>query len=115
MHANVEVGSTIFTDEHASYNGLDGESFRHETVNHGAGEYSRNGVNTNSIESVWAVMKRGVYGVYHHISVKHLGRYVNEFTFRLNPGNVARHTLERLDSFVEAVAGKRVTYKELTA
>lgn len=115
IHANVEFGSTIFTDEHASYNGLDGESFRHESVNHSAGEYSRNGVNTNSIESVWAVMKRGVYGVYHHISVKHLGRYVDEFTFRLNPGNVARHTLERLDSFVDAVAGKRITYKELTA
>ena len=53
-------------------------------------------------------------GVYHHASPKHLGRYVDEFAFRLNDGNVKRHTLDRLDSFVSAVAGKRLTYKALT-
>jgi hypothetical protein len=47
--------------------------------------------------------------------VKHLNRYVGEFAFRLNAGKVAVHTLERLDNFVDAVAGKRLTYKELTA
>jgi hypothetical protein len=77
--------------------------------------YVRGDVSTNSIESVWAVMKRGMHGVYHKASKEHLHRYVNEFTFRLNAGNVARHTLERLDSLVAAVAGKRITYKELTA
>jgi hypothetical protein len=66
-------------------------------------------------ESVWAVLKRGVHGVYHHVSPKHLARYVDEFTFRLNEGDVKRHTLARLDSFVDAIAGKRLTYKELTA
>jgi len=70
---------------------------------------------TNGIESVWAVLKRGLHGVYHHASVKHLGRYVDEFAFRLNEGNVERHTWERLESFVNAVAGKRITYKELIA
>ena len=70
---------------------------------------------TNSIESVWAVMKRGEHGVYHHMSKKHLGRYVDEFTFRLNQGNVARHTTERLDSFVDAIRGKRLTFSRLTA
>lgn len=59
--------------------------------------------------------KRGVYGVYHQVSAKHLGRYVNEFAFRLNEGNVARHSLERLDSFVDAVVGKRLTYARLIA
>ena len=78
-------------------------------------EYKRGIAHTNGIESVWAVFKRGLLGVYHHTTKKHLGRYVDEFTFRLNEGNVARHTLERLDSFVDAVAGKRLTYKELTA
>jgi hypothetical protein len=72
-------------------------------------------VSTNSIESVWAVLKRRLHGVYHHASAKHLGRYVDEFTFRLNQGNVARHTTERLDSFVDAIKGKRITYRELTA
>ncbi len=70
---------------------------------------------TNGIESVWALLKRGLTGVYHHASVKHLGRYVDEFAFRLNEGDVKRHTLERLDSLIQAVAGKRITYKELTA
>jgi transposase-like protein len=115
IHANVEPGSAILTDEATAYSNLDGLFFRHEKVNHSAGEYSRDGISTNSIESVWAVLKRGLHGVYHHASKKHLARYVAEFTFRLNAGKVARHTLERLDSFVATVAGKRITYKELTA
>jgi hypothetical protein len=56
-----------------------------------------------------------LHGVYHHASDKHLSRYVNEFTFRLNDGNVKRHTLNRLSSFITATAGRRITYKELTA
>jgi len=70
-------------------------------------------VTTNSVESVFAVLKRGLIGVYHHASKKHLGRYVDEFTFRLNEGNVKHHTLARLESLVGAVAGKRLTYKTL--
>ena len=112
---NVEVGSTLHTDEHLSYAGIGGLFFDHDTINHSNGEYVRDGVTTNSIESVFAVMKRGLIGVYHHASPKHLGRYVDEFAFRLNDGNVARHTMERLDSFVRAVAGKRLTYKALIA
>jgi transposase-like protein len=115
VHEHVEAGSTIHTDEHAGYHGLGGIFFGHEAINHGAGEYVRDGVTTNSIESVFAVMKRGLYGVYHHASEKHLARYVNEFTFRLNDGDVKRHTLERLASLVTASVGPRITYKELTA
>jgi hypothetical protein len=51
----------------------------------------------------------------HLASKKHLGRYVDEFSWRLNAGNVARHTLQRLDSFVDCIVGKRLTYKRLTA
>ena len=115
IHTHVEVGTTVYTDEARAYSGLGGLFFQHATVNHGAGEYMRNGIGTNSIESVWAVLKRGLHGVYHHASPKHLGRYVNEFTFRLNDANVKRPTLERLDSFVAATVGRRITYKELTA
>lgn len=71
------------------------------------------GVTTNSIDSVWATLKRGIYGVYHHASPKHLGRYVNEFTFRLNDGSCKRHSLKRLESFVIATAHKRLTYAGL--
>src|SRR5271157_5456266 len=115
IHERVEVGSTLMTDEHAAYNGMGGLLYKQERVNHSAGEYVRGDAHTNGIESVWAVLKRGLQGVYHHASPKHLARYVDEFAFRLNEGNVARHTLERLASFVDAVAGKRITYKELTA
>lgn len=114
IHARVAVGSTLHTDEATAYNGIGGLFFRHDAINHSAGEYRRGDVTTNSIESVWAVLKRGVHGVYHHTSRKHLGRYVNEFAFRLNDGNCKRHTLDRLDSFVSATAGKRLTYKALT-
>lgn len=115
IHTHVEAGSTLHTDEAKAYSGLVGLFFDHETINHSAGEYSRAGVTTNGIESVWAVLKRGLHGVYHHASPKHLGRYVNEFTFRLNDGNVKRRTLERLNSMISATAGRRLTYAELIA
>lgn len=115
IHNNIEIGSQIYSDDGIVFGDLDGLFFRHEAVNHGAGEYTRGPASTNSIESVWSVLKRGVYGVYHQVSKKHIGRYVDEFTFRLNAGDVKRHTLERLDSFVTAVVGKRLTYRGLTA
>jgi transposase-like protein len=112
---NIEQGSVLHTDENSGYVGIDRLSYTHRTVNHRSGQFSHNGVSTNSMESVFAVLKRGLHGVYHHASKKHIARYVNEFTWRLNEGNVRRHSLERLDSFVDAVAGERITYKELTA
>lgn len=113
--AKVEVGTQIYTDEHTLFQDLDGLFYQHEAVNHSAGEYKRGAAHTNSMESVWAVMKRGLHGVYHHASAKHLSRYVDEFAWRLNEGNVARHTLERLDSFIDCIVGKRLTYERLIA
>jgi hypothetical protein len=113
IYSNIEPGSTLHTDEAPGYAEMDGLFYRHDAINHGRGEYRRGNVTTNSIESVFAVLKRGIMGVYHHISPKHTGRYVDEFTFRLNDGNVKNRTLDRLDSFVGATAGKRLTYKGL--
>jgi transposase-like protein len=115
IHTHIEAGSTIHTDEHAAYMGLGGLFFNRQSINHGAGEYVRGNVTTNGIESVWAVLKRGLHGVYHHASPKHLGRYVNEFAFRLNEGNVRTHTLDRLDALIVASARKRITYRQLIA
>jgi transposase-like protein len=112
---HVKPGAMINTDENRIYNGLTALDYEHEKINHSAGEYVRDDVSTNSIEAVWAVLKRGVYGTFHHVSEKHLGRYLSEFTFRLNEGNVERHTLQRLESFVDGTAGKRLTYKALIA
>ncbi len=113
IHRHVEAGSTLHTDESGAYAGIDSADFTHETVNHSAREYVRDDVTTNGMESVFAVMKRGLIGVYHHASPKHLDRYVDEFAFRLNEGNVRNHTLTRLNSFVQGAAGKRLTYKGL--
>ena len=115
IQENVLPGSRLLTDEHRAYSGIADKQFTHESVSHKQGVYVRGDVSTNSIESVWAVMKRGIHGVYHKASPKHLHRYVNEFTFRLNAGKVSRHTLARLDSLVDAVTGKRLTYKAVTA
>lgn len=112
---HVEPGATIHTDEWRGYASVHHLGYTHETISHKAGEYVRDGVTTNSIESVWAVLQRGIYGVYHHVSHKHLGRYVDEAAFRLNEGNVERHTLRRLESFVDGTVGKRLTYKDYIA
>lgn len=115
IHDNIELGTQLYTDDGIVFSDLDGLFFKHESVNHSAGEYSRGVATTNSIESVWAVLKRGVYGTFHHISPKHVGRYTDEFAWRLNEGNVKNHTTERLDSMVGAISGKRLTYERLTA
>jgi transposase-like protein len=111
---NVESGATIYTDEHAGYRNL-GERYQHEVVRHSVKEFVNGMAHTNGIESVWAVVKRGYNGVYHHWSFKHMHRYVDEFTFRLNEGNVTRHTLDRIESLVDGAVGKRLTYRALVA
>ena len=111
---HVESSATIYTDEHHGYNALSG--YARGTVNHGSGEYVGAGdIHINSVESMWAVLKRSIYGTWHQVSVKHLARYVNEATFRLNEGSVQHHTLDRLAAFAENAFSARITYKELIA
>jgi transposase-like protein len=88
IYGRVEPGSQLYSDEFGAYQDLNGLFYSHETVNHSNGEFVRGAAHTNGIESVWAVLKRGLHGVYHHASKKHLFRYVDEFTFRLNDGDV---------------------------
>lgn len=81
---NVEMGSTLITDEHSSYRTLK-TYYKHKTICHSVKEYVAKGdIHTNSIESFWSTLKRGIYGIYHHVSKKHLQNYVNEFCFRYN-------------------------------
>jgi transposase-like protein len=79
---NVQAGSTVHTDEHRGYCGL--KNFKHEVIRHSFREYVSGQNHTNTIESFWALFKRGYMGVYHQMSKKHLQRYVNEFAFRFN-------------------------------
>jgi transposase-like protein len=109
----VAPGTILCTDDHVSYRGM--PQYNRKVVNHSAKQYVDGLAHTNSIESVWAVLKRGFYGTFHWFTEKHLGRYVDEFTFRLNEGNCRYDTITRIDSFLCKVPGTRLTYKSLTA
>lgn len=109
-HANKEA--TVNTDGYTGYNGLNKHFAVHEVVDHNAGEYARGDANTNTAESWFALLKRGVYGTFHHISAKHLDRYANEFAFRWNYRKTTDY--ERTIAAIRAIDGKRLQYKELT-
>jgi transposase-like protein len=76
-------GSQIISDDFLSYARI-GKMFPHKSVSHVRGEYVNGDAHTNSIESFWALFKRGYHGIYHHMSRKHMQKYVDEFTFRFN-------------------------------
>ncbi|MBQ6704724.1 MAG: IS1595 family transposase [Opitutales bacterium] len=109
IRANVAAGAAVYTDQHRAYRGL--KEFDHKRVIHSVGEYVRKQVYTNGIESFWAILKRGYYGIYHFWSVKHLHRYVNEFAGRFNVREFSARDRVRLA--FEGGFGKRLTYKGL--
>ncbi len=106
---NVAVGSTVITDELPTYKGLSGYS--HITVNHSVGEFVREMAHTNGIESFWALLKRGYYGIYHYMSAKHLHRYVGEFSFRYHTAKVG--ALEFMSATILRAEGLRLSYQGL--
>ena len=109
INSNVQHGATVVTDAFTGYKGLN--NYNHYTVNHSAGEYVRGQAHTNGIESFWALLKRGHYGIYHYMSTKHLHRYVNEFSYRHNTREYG--TMDFISSTIERAVGKRLTYKDL--
>lgn len=79
----VKEGSILISDEWDSYNSISDE-YNHVVVNHSQGEYVRGAFDTNSIEGFWSLLRRGIYGIYHQVSRKHLHRYCEEFSYRYN-------------------------------
>ncbi len=109
---NAPDGATVVTDEFSGYRSLTSKGYTHHTVNHGAGEYVRHYcIHTNGIESFWALLKRGHYGIYHYMSPKHLHRYVNEFSFRHNTSQAG--TMAFIEMTIARMMGKRLAYKDL--
>jgi transposase-like protein len=85
----------------------------HHSVNHGIREYVRGDVHTNTIEGYFSIMKRGITGVYHHVSAQHLKRYLAEFDFRYNERAALEVTdAERTTKAISGVVGKRMTYQQ---
>ena len=119
LSENVHDASAIHTDGWKGYMGIE-EIFKggHESVNHEDGEYvrkintgkpgRRHMITSNSVESYWALLKRGIHGSFHHVSRKHLHRYANEFSFRWS-----HKTESDADRAIKAICGaegKRLTY-----
>ncbi len=112
---HVEAGSTVYTDDHGAYEGLGDVLYTHGSVKHSLQEYVNGMCHTNGIESVWAVLKRSINGTWHHVSPKHLARYVNEAAFRLSEGNCEVDTIDRMAALVRRIADRRISLEELTA
>jgi transposase-like protein len=106
----VNKNSTIMTDEWTSYWGI-GKDFEggHKVVNHATGEYVNGDASTNTAESYFALLKRGIHGTFHHVSKKHLFRYCDEFSFRWNNRKVTDG--ERTTQAIKGIEGKRLVYR----
>jgi transposase-like protein len=111
---NVEpAGSVLVTDGWKGYN-LAGSFFsKHEVVDHSAGQYVVNGYSTNAVESFFSQLKRSIDGTHHHVSVKHLHRYVAEHDFRRSTCKAPDVT--RMGALMEQAEGRRLTYKAVAS
>ena len=109
IRLHVAKDSTIMTDEFLAYKGLGKEFADHQTVNHGSGEYVNGNAHTNTIEGYFSILKRGINGIYQHVSNKHLSLYLNEFNFRYNARNITDSL--RTILAVQSTSGKRLMLK----
>lgn len=115
LMAQVAQDTKLFTDSAAHWRTLPRGAFQeHEMVNHTAKEYVRGEVHTNSIESFFGLLKRGIVGTYHHVSATHLQRYCEEFSFRHSHRTSLGVTDEmRATALIKQVHGKRLTYRRV--
>ena len=107
-----DEAEAIYTDELASYLGIADDDTRHATVNHSIEQWVLGGVHTNSIEGIWALFKRSLMGAFHHISPKHMNRYLEELEWRFNNRDnpyIFMDTLRRI------LRTEHLTYRELVA
>lgn len=125
IEAQINAGKIhLMTDGERPLRALKPMFASHETVNHEAGEYVRGDVHSNTVEGFFAILKRGIVGTFHHVSAKHLQRYVTEFDFRYNHRETkvkvtgkwvkAGHSdAERTTALLKGISGKRLTYRRI--
>ena len=110
IRETVNPQARLITDEFAAYQGIGSDyAGGHESVNHGAREYVRGDVHTNTAESSFALVKRGIIGIYHNVSRKHLHRYISQFDFVWNTREL--NDGERVIAAINAAEGKRLMYR----
>ena len=107
---SVKETANLYTDEWVGYNSLS-KIYDHSVVKHNLGEYVNGRVHTNTIEGFWSLLKRGIIGIYHFTSKKHLQNYVDEFVFRYNTRDISESSRLNLLLVNSAV---RTTYRGLT-
>ena len=112
VEKHTEFGATVYTDEAKAYRGMD-HRVDHQTVKHSVGEYVNDQAHTNGIESFWALLKRGYHGTYHHMSRKHLYRYIKEFAGRHNARGL--DTIDQMRYIAMGLNGRRLKYNDLIA
>jgi transposase-like protein len=114
IEEHISPDATLQTDESALYHIIGKRRFpgRHRTVNHSV-SYGVGDLHTNTVENAFSLLKRGVYGTFHKVSIKHLGRYCNEFSYRFNRrGEQAQMFDETMKGLLH---GKPLPFKTLTA
>jgi transposase-like protein len=113
---NIAREARVMTDEAGYYNRLKDEFADHEFVRHGAEEWARGEVHTNTIEGFFSIFKRGMKGVYQHCAKKHLHRYAAEFEFRYNNRVALGYSdSDRAGRALQGIKGKRLTYRQPSA
>jgi transposase-like protein len=116
LHSQIAKTARLMTDESQVYSKIGTAFASHETTNHGAGEYARGDVTTNTVEGYFGILKRGIKGVYQHVSPEHLHRYVNEFSFRYNTrSSLEVNDTQRAMQALLGIGGKRLTYRTVKA
>jgi transposase-like protein len=114
LQAQIDTASNVMSDSGGVR--VTHEFPRHQSVNHTIGEYVRGDAHTNTIEGYFSILKRGITGVYHHVSPQHLKRYLAEFDFRYNErAALGIEDEARADKLVRGIVGKRLTYRDSSA
>jgi len=114
MVKHVDRKTALMTDDAGQYRPIGVEFSSHQTVNHGAEEYVRGDVHSNTVEGFFSILKRGVIGTYHHVSEAHLARYLAEFDFRYsNRIALGVDDTMRADELLRGAGGKRLTYRRI--
>jgi transposase-like protein len=112
VRKHIDINATIYTDEHMPYRTLPKIGYKHESVNHGTKEFVNGIAYTNTAESFWSHLKRGINGINHHVSAKHLQRYCDEYSYRWNTREMTDSA--RFEYWFDGLNGTRLTYKQLT-
>jgi transposase-like protein len=111
MVANVQRGSLMVSDEYYHRDTFNLHGYNLVVMEHKVGEYVRGAFHTNTIEGFWSLLKRGIYGIYHNVSPKHLQRYCDEFSYRYNTREQKQN--ERFTVTLQNAGKHRLRYKDL--